>query len=175
MQASGNHPLCEALNYPRNSGKTPHSPFRIFNITRSSEWDKWNGYGINITPKSNFTDYHNRRFTTHTDAISACKLFILYIKEKYFDVGRNTPKTIIYKYCPPDADENKNNQWCHYIPSLCSFLTKNNAAHKTYDENTVISWDKENICLLGEIMARIEQGINVKAYMPSAWDGIYNT
>jgi len=175
MQASGNYHLCEALNYPRNSGKTPHSPFRIFNITRSSEWDKWNGYGINITPKSNFTDYHNRRFTTHTDAVSACKLFILYIKEKYFDVGRNTPKTIIYKYCPPDADENKNNQWCHYIPSLCSFLTKNNAAHKTYDENTVISWDKENICLLGEIMARIEQGINVKAYMPSAWDGIYNT
>lgn len=173
-QASGNHPLCEALNYPRNSGKAPHSPFRIFNITRSSEWDRWNGYGINITPKNNFTDYYNRRFTTHTDAVSACKLFILYIKEKYFDVGRNTPKTIIYKYCPPDADENKNNQWCHYIPSLCSFLTKNNAAHKTYDENTVISWDKESICLLGEIMARIEQGINVKAYMPSAWDGIYN-
>ena len=116
-----------------------------------------------------------RRFTTHSDAVSACKLFLLYIKEKYFDQGLNTPEKIVNKYCPPSAAENRNSQQCKYAPSIAKYLTKYNSENKTYEIGTVISWNKETICLLGEIMARIEQTRNVVRPMEIAWDALYGS
>ena len=174
---------CDPENYNRNTGNSPSYPFRIFNITRSNEWNKWDGQGVNITPFSSLNTYGMRqdainacrRFTTHSDAVSACKLFLLYIKEKYFDQGLNTPEKIVNKYCPPSAAENRNSQQCKYAPSIAKYLTKYNSENKTYEIGTVISWNKETICLLGEIMARIEQTRNVVRPMEIAWDALYGS
>ena len=162
---------CVADTYARETGKKPSYPYRIFNITRSNDWDVWNDVGItsfnslNTARMSSNSIKACRRFTTHSDAKSACCLFIRYIKKLYFDKGRNTPESIIMKYCPPS--ENGDKHVCIYIESVSAYLTKRLGT--TITRNTNLTFNKDTVIALGEIMARIEQATNVVEYMPEAW------
>ena len=64
------------------------------------------------------------------------------------------------------------NESKQYIADVCLYLSKRLGREIT--PQSKLEWNEPFICALGEIQARIEQGIKVVAYTHAAWNNVHN-
>ena len=152
-------------------GRTsPKYPYRIFNISRQA-------CGVSdprtkIIPYDQLTtEYLNsvnanvkkacKRFTTHKDTISACVLFILYIKCHYIDKN----KAKIWQICKEYTGEDG---WRQYAADVALYIARKLKDDKITTETT-ITYTRSMITALGEIIAMKEQNVGVGSEIAVAW------
>lgn len=165
-----------------NGGDEPHYPYRIFNINRnataaknlSKSLSRITSYNsLTADEKSGKKGEANRISTTHQDAQGACNLFIYYVKKQYIDnpkIGYCSIEYYVNMY--KTGKTTLQNESKQYIADACLYLSKRLGREIT--PQSKLEWNEPFICALGEIQARIEQGIKVAAYMHAAWNNVHN-